>query len=192
LLGLSWPQDRPVLLVTGGSQGARRLNGAVAEALPTLINELGLGVVHLTGKKLFEETLVVLDMIDPALKTNPYYRVWPYSADMAALLGLADLALCRAGALSLSEMYVCGIPTILVPYPYAAADHQTQNAMASARAGASVMIEDARCNGDRLLQEIRPLIREPRKRQAMAEASSRLGHPDATARIVACLKQFMH
>jgi UDP-N-acetylglucosamine--N-acetylmuramyl-(pentapeptide) pyrophosphoryl-undecaprenol N-acetylglucosamine transferase len=190
VLGLDWPADRPVLLVTGGSQGARRLNGAVVEVLPTLIHELGFSVAHLTGRKLYEETLDMLDLIAPGMKTDPHYWVQPYSANMAALLGLADLALCRAGSLSLSEMYVCGVPTILVPYPYAAADHQRKNAMASVRAGASVMIEDDQCKGGRLLQELRTLIRQPEKRLSMVEASRNLGHPNATAEIIGCLKHF--
>ncbi|HEY9685396.1 MAG TPA: undecaprenyldiphospho-muramoylpentapeptide beta-N-acetylglucosaminyltransferase [Coleofasciculaceae cyanobacterium] len=189
-LGVNWPTDRPVLLVTGGSQGARRLNGAVVEVLPTIIHELGFCVAHLTGKKLYEETLDLLDLIAPGMKTDPHYWVQPYSGNMAVLLGMADLALCRAGSLSLSEMYVCGVPTILVPYPYAAAGHQRKNAMASVRAGVSVMIEDDQCKGERLLQELRTLIRQPEKRLAMVAAAQRLGHPNATAEIIGCLKQF--
>jgi UDP-N-acetylglucosamine--N-acetylmuramyl-(pentapeptide) pyrophosphoryl-undecaprenol N-acetylglucosamine transferase len=190
LLGLEWPLDRPVLLITGGSQGARRLNTAVLEALPVLLNDLGFAVVHLTGKKLYDEMVAAVDAQDSALKTHPYYWVQPYSANMAALLALADVAVCRAGSLSLSEMYVCGIPTILVPYPYAAADHQRKNAQASVRAGASRMIEDADCTGQRLLDALRPLVEHPEQRAEMKAAALRLGHPDATAEIAHCLKQF--
>ncbi len=192
LLGLDWPEDQKVLLVTGGSQGARRINQAVVEALPRLLDELGLAVIHITGKKLYEETLDALDTLDPTLKSHACYQVRPYSGEMAALLALADMALCRAGSLSLSEMYVCGVPTLLVPYPHAAADHQRKNAQASARAGASVMIEDAECSGESLIREISGLLKNSQRLMAMKSAAIGLGHPDATSQIVSCLKKIAH
>lgn len=189
-LGLQWPVDKPILLITGGSQGARRLNAAVVDALPVLLDELGFSVAHLTGKKLYDETLAALDAKHPALKSHGGYWVQPYSANMAALLAVADLAICRAGSLSLSEMYVSGIPTILVPYPFAAADHQRKNAQASVRAGASLMVEDSEFTGERLLQDLRPLVQDAELTQRMKSAALALGHPHATQEIVACLKQF--
>lgn len=189
LLGLSFPDDKLVLLVTGGSQGARRVNQAVVEALSTLLDEFNLVVLHLCGKKLYEETINAVEAINPALKNNPSYWLQPYSTQMSALLALGDIALCRAGSLSLSEMYVCGIPTVLIPYPYAAADHQRKNAQASVRAGASLMIEDSECTAARIIAELRPLIQEPQRRQAMKAASQALGHPNATADIVRCLSE---
>jgi UDP-N-acetylglucosamine--N-acetylmuramyl-(pentapeptide) pyrophosphoryl-undecaprenol N-acetylglucosamine transferase len=188
-LNIHWPEGKTVLLVTGGSQGARRLNQAVVEALPTLLNELDLAVLHVTGKKLYEETLTALDERDPNLRQHPFYRHMPYSAQMPALLTLADIAICRAGSLSLSEMYVCGIPTILVPYPYAAADHQRKNALASVRSGASRMIEDADCTGSRLTDELRTLLHTPNLMDSMRQSARALGHPNATADIVACLQR---
>ncbi|WP_303673535.1 undecaprenyldiphospho-muramoylpentapeptide beta-N-acetylglucosaminyltransferase [Vampirovibrio chlorellavorus] len=192
LLGLDWPEDKKVLLVTGGSQGARRINLAVVEALPRLLDELGLAVIHITGKKLYDETMEALDALDPALKSHACYQVRPYSGEMAALLAVADVALCRAGSLSLSEMYVCGVPTILVPYPHAAADHQRKNAQASVRAEASVMIEDAECTGASLFQEISGLLKNPHRLLAMKSAAIGLGHPDATSQIVSGLKKIAH
>lgn len=189
LLGLDWPEQKQVLLVTGGSQGARRINQAVVEALPILLNELNLAVVHLTGKSRYDETVAALDMMDPTLKTHAYYQVRPYAGEMAALLALADLAVCRAGSLSLSEMYVCGVPTILVPYPHAAADHQRKNAQASVQAGASCLIEDADCSGQKLLSEVAGLLQQPERLLAMKSAAVGLGHPDATSQIVGCLKK---
>lgn len=189
-LGLNWPVDKPVLLITGGSQGSRRLNTAVVEALPVLLKELGFCVAHLTGKKLYDETLVALDSKNPALKSRSGYWVQPYSANMAELLAIADLAVCRAGSLSLSEMYVSGIPTILVPYPFAAADHQRKNAQASVRAGASIMIEDNDCTGEKLLEALRPLVQDVELKQRMQDAAHTLGHPHATQEIVTCLKRF--
>lgn len=187
-LGISWPSDQPVILVTGGSQGARKINQAVVEALPTLIHDYGFAVAHLTGKKLYEETLAALDQQDATLKTNPHYWVQPYSGEMAALLALADLAVCRAGSLSLSEMAVCGVPTMLVPYPFAAADHQRKNAQACVRAQSALMLEDSDCTGASLLQAIQPLVTQPERLAAMKSAALALGHPNATTEIVRCLQ----
>ena len=182
-LGLSC--SKRVLLVTGGSQGARRINRALTEALPVLLGELDLAVLHVTGKTLYDETLSALE---PSLKNHPDYHVMSYAAQMPELLAAADIAVCRAGSMSLSEMYACGIPTILVPYPYAAADHQHRNAMASVQAGASRMIEDADCTGERLVNELRSLLRSADHLARMRQAALALGHPDATREIVRHLR----
>lgn len=189
-LALDWSIERPVLLVTGGSQGARRINQAVVDALPTLINEFGLSVVHLTGKKLYDETLAALLQRDFSVEQNPAYRILPYATEMPALLGLSSLALCRAGSLSLSEMAVCGLPTVLIPYPFAASDHQRKNAQAAVRAGASVMLEDHACIAENLLNVLRPMVTNPEMMARMKAAALALGHPHATEDIIRCLKRF--
>jgi len=187
-LGISWPESQKVLLITGGSQGARKINQAVVQVLPKLLNESGFAVAHLTGKKLYDETLEALDRQDSSLKTHPNYWVQPYSGEMAALLALADMAVCRAGSLSLSEMAVCGVPTLLVPYPFAAADHQRKNAQACVRTGSALMLEDSALSGESLLQALQPLVADPGQLSRMREAAVALGHPNATANIVACLQ----
>ena len=184
--------QRLILLVTGGSQGSRRINTAVARALPTLLNQWKIAVIHLTGRSLYDETLALLDTVNPALKHHPAYWVRPYANDMEALLALADMAVCRAGSLSLSEMYVCGIPTLLIPYPFAASDHQRRNAQASTKAGASLYLEDANCTEATFLETLRPLIDYPDRRDAMHQAALNLGHPRATASLIECLKGIAH
>ncbi len=186
-LGIDWPSEQPVLLVTGGSQGARRINQAIVEALPTLLNDFGFAVAHLTGKKRYDETVAALKQSHPAIQNHPHYWLRPYSGEMAALLAIADLAVCRAGSLSLSEMAVCGVPTLLIPYPFAAADHQHKNAQACVRVGASLMLEDDECTGDNLLATLRPLMHEPQRLARMRDAARQQGHPNATEDIVACL-----
>ena len=162
---------------------------AIAEALPTWLDKWSLAVVHLTGKKLFEETETAVRGLIPTLIEHPFYRMRPYCDRMDALLALADLAVCRAGSLSLSEMYVCGIPTVLIPYPYAAADHQRKNAEASVRAGASLILEDSACTGGNLLETLRPVALENEVRSRMRENALRLAHPHATRDILACLRE---
>jgi UDP-N-acetylglucosamine--N-acetylmuramyl-(pentapeptide) pyrophosphoryl-undecaprenol N-acetylglucosamine transferase len=187
-LGEHWPVERPILLVTGGSQGARRLNLALVEALPTLLEEWRIGVLHLTGRKLYEETMAALDAIDPALRHHCAYQVLPFNHDMASWLTIADVALCRAGSLSLSEMYACGLPTLLVPYPFAAADHQRRNAEASVEAGASFMLEDSSFTGAALLEKLEPLFKNPTTYATMRQTTLALAHPEATQAIAQSLR----
>lgn len=185
-LGLPWDEGKPVLVVIGGSQGARTLNRAIVEALPDLIDQLDIRVLHQTGQKLYEETL---DQVPEAFLDHPDYCIRPYYGDMPAVWSAADVALCRAGSLTLSELYLSGTPSVLVPYPFAAADHQRKNAEASRRAGASLTLEDTACKAPAIVEILAPLFAEPAKRQAMSGKAAALAHPDATGQIVALLKR---
>ncbi|MBX2860213.1 MAG: undecaprenyldiphospho-muramoylpentapeptide beta-N-acetylglucosaminyltransferase [Vampirovibrio sp.] len=185
-LNLSWPPDGKVMVVTGGSQGAKTLNDAVVEALPYLIGDVGLHIIHQTGDKSFKETMAA---IPQEYQDHPNYLIKPYYANMPTVLGAADFALCRAGSMTLSEMVQCGLPTILVPYPYAAADHQTKNAQAMVSAGAALMIEDSYCHNLSLCEAVQELLlKEPGKLDEMRQVALALAHPNATAEIVAVLK----
>jgi UDP-N-acetylglucosamine--N-acetylmuramyl-(pentapeptide) pyrophosphoryl-undecaprenol N-acetylglucosamine transferase len=181
-LGVDWPEDRPVLVVIGGSQGARQLNHAVVQALPTLINELGLAVIHQTGDALYEETLAALP---PELADSPYYKVMPFYPAMQAVWSLASVAVCRAGSLTLSELWAYGVPAVLVPYPHAAANHQHHNAVAVVQAGAATLLPDAECSGKGLLASLRPLLGDEAKLHAMREVALGLAKPHATQAILA-------
>ncbi|MBK8189910.1 MAG: undecaprenyldiphospho-muramoylpentapeptide beta-N-acetylglucosaminyltransferase [Vampirovibrionales bacterium] len=187
-LGLNWDPSRPTLLATGGSQGARRLNLALAGALHTLTGDMGLQILHQTGAKLHDETMAALAAT--AQRDAGAYCARPFFEEMAAAWACADLVLCRSGSLTLSELYRCGLPSILVPYPHAAADHQSKNAQASAQAGASVVIADDALDAERLIAEIRALLGAPQRLQSMAAASLSLGRPQATDAIVALLKAY--
>jgi UDP-N-acetylglucosamine--N-acetylmuramyl-(pentapeptide) pyrophosphoryl-undecaprenol N-acetylglucosamine transferase len=133
------------LLVFGGSQGAHRINQAMMQAAPLLTaHQPRLSLVHQTG------------LADAAAVTQAYAQaglqaeVSPFLYDMAERYRWADLVLCRAGASTLAELTTCGKPAILVPYPYAADDHQRHNAMALQRQGAAQIILDAELTGARL------------------------------------------
>jgi UDP-N-acetylglucosamine--N-acetylmuramyl-(pentapeptide) pyrophosphoryl-undecaprenol N-acetylglucosamine transferase len=183
-LGIEWTEDMMVLLVTGGSQGARSLNDALVDALPQLLQHQNLAVIHITGEKRYPETLDKIKGQCPDVLNNPRYYLKNYTSLMPAILEIAKLAVCRAGALTLSEMYLCGIPTILIPYPYAAANHQHINSEASVRAGASVMIADSALTGERLLKEVEGLLNQPQRYTAMANAALKQATPNATQDIV--------
>jgi len=107
----------------------------------------------------------------------------PFEDRMPVLYRAADLFVCRAGAMTVAELLVCGIPAILVPLPGAPRDHQTRNAEALVAAGAAVLVPDAECNADRLETEVAALLSDADRLAAMGAAARRLGHPDAAATV---------
>lgn len=183
-LGLD-PALRTVLVV-GASQGARRLNAAVVEVAGELARLSGpVQVLVSTGAGQFAEVARELVQRWPAGRLEGeqfrlgYLRVVPYLNDMAAALAVADLAVSRAGAISIAELTARGIPMVLVPYPFAAEAHQDHNARGVERAGAAVVVPDGELTGRRLLETVRELLADRARLSAMAEASRRLGRPRA-------------
>jgi UDP-N-acetylglucosamine--N-acetylmuramyl-(pentapeptide) pyrophosphoryl-undecaprenol N-acetylglucosamine transferase len=167
------------VLVTGGSQGARAINEAVTGALPWLAEERDrLSFTHQTGENDFYR---VRDAFE---KSDLKAEVKPFIEKMVDEFKLADLVICRAGATTVAELAAAGKPAILVPFPFAADDHQRKNAEAIERAGAGVMILQAELTPERLAKELLWLVHDPQKLGRMAEASKRLGHPGAAARVV--------
>ncbi len=148
LKALDLSPERTTILAIGGSQGARTINNAIKDAVPELIGS-GFQVIHQTGARNYEGY-----MRDFSGQYRGYI-VKPYFDDMSIPLNAADIAVSRAGSLSLSELNLCGLPSILVPYPYAAADHQRFNARAMQEAGAGLYVEDAEFNAGVLIKLIR-------------------------------------
>ncbi len=175
--------DAPVLLVTGGSKGARSLNRAVAANLEALLAMAQ--VVHLTGRLDWPAVHDAWQALPPQDRRR--YRVFPflYDADMGAALAAADLVVARAGASTLGEFPLFGLPAILVPYPYAWR-YQQVNAAYLARRGAARVVADADL-AQRLVPEVRALLHDAAARQAMRAASQALARPDAAERIAALL-----
>jgi UDP-N-acetylglucosamine--N-acetylmuramyl-(pentapeptide) pyrophosphoryl-undecaprenol N-acetylglucosamine transferase len=176
-LGLA--RDRFTLLVLGGSQGARTLNRATLDALASW-GDLSLQVLHQIGKAVFAEW-------QPELAGRPaWYRPVPYFDAIEQAYAAADLVLCRAGASTLAEITAAGLPSILVPYPYAMADHQTHNARALVDAGAALLLPNADTTGARIAAEVRTLMSDrgvSGRLAAMSIASRALGRPEAAARL---------
>lgn len=183
--------DQPVsfpktLLVMGGSQGSRALNEAVVMCLEQFLNEAGWRVIHITGRKLYQETVM---RIPQHHRFHPNYWVMPYSNDMPYLLALADLAVARAGSLSLSEFALAGVPAVLVPFPHAAADHQTHNARALEHAGAAICLPESDLTPSRLFAEVQGCLSDDDRLETMRRMMASLAKPDATAHIVGVLEQ---
>ena len=167
------PDDR-VLLAFGGSQAVTRLNGAVVGALPALLPEWH--VLHLAGEDGMADAGAAREALPENLR--PRYIAEPFLTDrMADALVAADLVLGRAGSSTCAELAAAGVPSILVPYPYAGA-HQRYNAGYLAAEGAAVVVADEELTAQRLLAETSALLDDER-RLAMATAARRLGRPNA-------------
>ncbi len=170
------------LLVFGGSAGARRINDAMLAALPLLAGWRDrLAILHQTG----EAARAAVEAGYRAAGWGPEAaEVRAFIDDMAAAYARADLVVCRAGASTVAELTAVGRPALLVPYPFAADDHQEANAQALVAAGAAVRVRDAELSGERLAAELTALAADPARRAAMAEAARRLGEPAAADRVV--------
>ena len=170
--------ERARLLVFGGSQGAHALNMRVVEALPHLADlKERLAIVHQTGGRDREQ----VERGYRAVGFEPV--VLDFITDMSRAYAEADLVLCRAGATTLAELTVCKKPSILVPFPAAADDHQVINAASLVAAGAAVMIEERDLTGELLAAEIRAILSNPERRRKMSVAAGRLGAPAAAREI---------
>lgn len=176
------PSERLSIFVTGGSQGAHVLNLRVAEALEMLASSIGsrLQVLHQTGVKDQPEIAARY----AALRASGLLaEAAAFLDDMPRAYAGADLLICRAGATTIAELTVCKKPAILVPFPYAADDHQTVNAHSLVDAGAALLIQERDLTAARLADELRALEGDRLRLARMARASGVLGRPEAAREI---------
>jgi UDP-N-acetylglucosamine--N-acetylmuramyl-(pentapeptide) pyrophosphoryl-undecaprenol N-acetylglucosamine transferase len=168
----------PVLLVMGGSQGAGKINGLILGILPQLLRAMpALQFIHLTGPADFEKVRAAY-----AAAGRPAV-VRAFLGEMAAALAAADIAVSRAGASSLAEFAACRLPSILIPYPTAAGDHQFHNACAFARSGAARSLQQDHFAPELLAEEILGLLGDSKRRAAMQQALGAWHRPEAAAQI---------
>lgn len=169
--------ERPCLLIFGGSLGARSINQAAAAAFagPGAPQSRGFHILHITGSRDFEE-------VRETIAGAPDYTVIEYLPDLGDPLAACDLALARSGG-SVFELTAAGRPAVLVPYPYASADHQRSNARWMVDAGAATMIDDADLSAERLRAELPALLADPERLARMKAASRAIARPDAAERI---------
>jgi UDP-N-acetylglucosamine--N-acetylmuramyl-(pentapeptide) pyrophosphoryl-undecaprenol N-acetylglucosamine transferase len=177
------PSGRVKLLVLGGSQGARTLNEAVPRAIATLGEKVE--VVHQCGRAHAERVEKLYAELGAATA-----RVVPFIDDMPRAIAEAELVIGRSGAGAVSEICAVGRPSLLVPYPYAAGDHQRHNAEALVRAGAAASVLDAQATPERLASEIARLIADPAALAGMASAARAEGRPEAARAIALDLLEF--
>lgn len=174
---------RAQLLVLGGSQGARALNLAVPQALARLVPELRPRVLHQCGTRGLDEARAAY------AAAGVEADVVAFIDDMAGSYATADLAVCRAGALTLAELSAAGLGALLVPFPHAVDDHQTRNAEVLAAAGAAIVMQESELDIQILAQRLESLLGNRQALLAMAEAARTLAKPDAAKVIAqACIK----
>jgi UDP-N-acetylglucosamine--N-acetylmuramyl-(pentapeptide) pyrophosphoryl-undecaprenol N-acetylglucosamine transferase len=173
-LGLD-PGDRMVM-VAGGSLGARRINAAVLEVARRWSARPGTAIRHVVGARDFSQVSA-----DAPATTGLTYQVIRFEDRMDRCYAAADLAVQRAGASTVAELAAAGMPSILVPLPGAPGDHQTANARRLADVGGAVVVPDGELDGDRLAAEIDRLLGDPAALEAMGRAARTLARPDAAA-----------
>lgn len=165
-------KDLFTLLVVGGSQGAKAVNDIIVRAAPALV-ESGVQILHQVGKRNADESYPDIP---------GWYRL-DYIEDMASAYRACDLAISRAGASTLSELGACGCASILVPYPFAQADHQMANAMELANMGAALVSYQKDLTPERLVILVRQLRDDRARLSRMQEAMRAWAKPDAAARV---------
>ena len=176
---LGIPEDALMLLVFGGSLGARHLNSAIASLKDRLLALDDLYIMHVTGPKELETVEAALDLSE---EERARYQVLGYQDHMGEAMAACDMVVSRAGATSLAEISARRIPALLVPFPYATADHQTTNAKAYVERGAALMIADADVESDEFATLVFDLIGSEPLRDSMREAAATFETQDAAAK----------
>lgn len=179
--------DRPVILSMGGSLGARVINEAVTQLIAQRADRKNCYFLHATGKAGVGMFDVLRNEKNIDLDKNKHIMLREYIDDMYRCMAAADLVICRAGASSLSEIQAMGKPSILVPYPYAAENHQYHNAMALVKNNAAILIEEKDFTGERLIKEVDDLLANPERLRTIGENAAKMAIYDATERIVDCI-----
>jgi undecaprenyldiphospho-muramoylpentapeptide beta-N-acetylglucosaminyltransferase len=173
---LGLPPDALVVAAAGGSLGARRINDAVLGVAASWAARPGVAIRHVLGDRDFDEFLGAAPKPSPG---GLVYQQVRFEDRMDLLLSAADVAVQRAGASTVSELTVVGVPAVLIPLPGAPGDHQAANARRLAAAGAAVVIPDDELDVARLAAQLDSLLGDDEVRHAMAAAARSLAHPDA-------------
>ena len=170
---------KPTIVVTGGSQGAQGLNRLCAQAGSLLPADTQ--VLHIAGSLNFDEVSKIAEGL-------PNYKVMGFCDQMPSAYALADVILSRSGASSLTEISLAGIPSILVPFPFAADDHQTRNAEVFAAAGAGLLVQQKDLTPQKLASMAGEILTDLQTRGRMAQAARALAIPDAADRVCAAIE----
>lgn len=173
--GVQFDPEKPVLLVIGGSLGARTINEAMQQGLNNLICS-GIQVIWQTGKAYYD------NIVKTTPATTEVYVITPFLSNMPDTYALADLVVSRAGASSISELCLLGKPSVLVPSPNVAEDHQTHNAMALVKHDAAVLVRDVEAK-DKLIPTVLNLIEDPKKLSSLHTNVLALAQMDSATRI---------
>ena len=175
-------RDPALLAIYGGAQGARTINRAAIGCYGRWRDRTDMTVRHVCGPRNEIECVAALGE-QRREGDRLTYELVPYDAHMEALLARATLAICRAGAGTVAELTVAGVPAVLVPLPGSPSDHQARNAQALEQAGAAVVVRDEECDPARLDAVVTELLASAARLDEMGAAARRVGRPDAAARL---------
>ncbi|MCL5289580.1 MAG: undecaprenyldiphospho-muramoylpentapeptide beta-N-acetylglucosaminyltransferase [Bacillota bacterium] len=191
LAALNLSAGKRTLLVFGGSLGARRINRAMVEVIKRYGNQPHIQILHATGQLGHQEFL--RELANNGIDLDKYVNIMvkPYLYNMHEALAAADLVISRAGAATLAELTVSGLPAVLIPYPFASENHQEHNARALADRGAAVLIKDADLTGSLLVETVERIITEPQRLENMSQASEKMGRPEALHDIIKCVERML-
>lgn len=165
---LGIPDDARLLLVTGGSNGARHLNQAICAMKDDLLSRQDLHIVHVTGPSQYDSVVETLAL---SPEEQQRWHLFDYTNDMPACMAACDAIVSRAGASSLAEISARAIPAVLVPFPYATADHQTTNASAYVEAGCARMLPDDQVETPEFTRLVTELVDDAALRESMTRAA---------------------
>lgn len=183
-MALELPAAALVLLVFGGSRGARHINDTMVALWPHLVDIDGLQVVHVAGRI---EAASVQERIEAAGDPEGRYHVFEYLDGMGDAIAACDAIVARAGATSIAEITAIGRAAVLVPYPYATDDHQTLNARAVGEGGGAIVVADSELEMPAFEEALRGLLTDAGLRERMAAASKALGRPHAVQELAALI-----
>ncbi|MBE3587808.1 MAG: undecaprenyldiphospho-muramoylpentapeptide beta-N-acetylglucosaminyltransferase [Thermoanaerobacteraceae bacterium] len=176
---LGIPPGARMILSFGGSQGAASINKAMVEVLQAFAGRTDMCFLHVTGPAHYQDFLNHLQERGLGAAENGNITIVPYLYDMPRALAAADVAVCRAGAATLAELTVLGLPAVLIPYPFASGNHQEFNARSLEKKGAALVIKDRELSGQLLTRCLEVILSRPEKLAAMAGACRSLGRPRA-------------
>ncbi len=171
-------QNKKTVLILGGSQGASGINQAVLEDLNSEEKELDFQILWQTGERDFQK------IKENFKNKTKAVQVFSFIEDMSSAYAIGDLIISRAGAITLSEITGCGKPAILIPYPFATAQHQKFNAHVLEKNGAAIVIEEKELTKDKLIANVLELLADEAKLKQMSQNSKALGKPDALNEIL--------
>lgn len=178
LLGI--PESALMLLIFGGSLGARHINNAIVGLKERLLDNKELVIVQLTGPKEYDAVVEALALTE---QESERWKLFSYQDRMGEVLAASDIVLSRAGATSLAEISARHIPALLVPFPYATEDHQTTNARAYVERGAAFMVADSDLESAAFSEKLFSLIESPQVRSDMKQAAASFESEDAASRL---------
>lgn len=165
------------VLITGGSQGARAVNEALIPALPSLLeSEPPVQIIHQAGERNVQD---VKERLDRSILQHPRYLLRGYFEDLSIAYAVCDLAVCRAGAMTVAELAATGTPALFIPYPYAAADHQTHNARFVASKDAAAVLPQSSLTPQGLRDQVLGLLADEERLKVMRKQMQSLGKPQA-------------